>query len=181
MASKPTTGKVKQAEAPADTENPVQASMPALSGIAVSVAESRRSSAVAALEADLTRIDREPLFSASGLPMPEHIRRQRMEGRQNVVDRIERLRGLSGYELVAEFAPQYLPRTEPQEEQVRFEETLRRGAYGPKAVNGAPVVMADPGHLANYRARMAEQAKQAEHEARVRRGREAIALAALAE
>jgi len=186
MAYKPTGGKRGRPKAGLDSHgNPIQQpeAVPEIqpSGPALSVAETRRSDAVRTLEAELARIDREPLFSMSGQPMPEHIRRQRLEGRQHVADNIERLRALSGFELVAEFAPQFLPRTEPQAEPVRFEEMLARGSYGPKAVNGAPVVVADPTHMARYRARMAEQAEQAEHEARVRRGREAIALAALAE
>jgi hypothetical protein len=156
-----------------------QAPMPAPSGIALSVAESRRSEAVGALERSLAVIDRTPLFSASGQPMPEHMRRQRTEARQDIEAKIERLRGLSGYDLASEFASEYLTRTQPQEEPVRLEETLLRGNYGPRAVNGAPVVVADPTYMARYRERMAEQAEQAEHEDRVKRGQEALALAAL--
>jgi hypothetical protein len=185
MASKPTAGKAKPSEAPvreapADTQ-PVQALMPEPTGNTLSVAETRRKNAVGALESELARIDREPLFSMSGQPTPEHIRRQRMEGRQQVAANIERLRALSGIELVAEFAPEFLPRTEPQAEPVRLEETLLRGNYGPRAVNGAPVVVADPTYMACYSARQAEQQAEAEHQARIKQGQEAIALAALAE
>jgi hypothetical protein len=186
MAYKRTEGKVGRPKKGYDSHgNPIQQpeAVPEIqpSGIALSVAETRRSDAVRHLEAELARIDREPVFSMSGQPLPEHIRRQRVEGRRHVAANIERLRALSGYELVAEFAPQFLPRTEPQAEPVRFEETLLRGSYGPKAVNGAPVVVADPTFMARHRARMAEQAEQAEHEARIKRGQEAIALGALAE
>jgi hypothetical protein len=151
------------------------------SGIALDVAESRRHDALGALGRDLAALDRTPVFSVDGQPMPAHIRAQRAEGRQNVVDRIERLRALSGYELVAEFAPQYLPQAAPEVEPVRFEETLNRGQYfATRGTVGAPVVMADPTYPARYQARQAEQQAQAEHEARIKAGQDALALNALA-
>jgi hypothetical protein len=154
--------------------------MPEPSGQALSVASARRHDAVQNLERELARIDREPGFSMSGQPLPEHIRRQRQEGREDVAGKIERLRALSGYELVAEFAPSLLPSDEPEEEPPAINEMLNRGHPNPVTFKvGGKVEMANPSYLAEYNARMAEQQAEAERQQRIKAGQEALALAAL--
>jgi hypothetical protein len=78
-----------------------------------------------------------------------------------LVDEIERLAALDGYELVNRFAPGMLPAAEPAPEPVPFEEALVRGEYLGRPGWTNKTVPVDPDYLRQYRACEAREAVSA--------------------
>jgi hypothetical protein len=181
MAYKPTGGKAGRPKKGTDSHgNPVQPPEPGPTGMALSVAEAKRADAIRRLQNDIALIDSFNPIGASGQQLPAAISSAHAAAREAKLRELERISGLTGWLLVDEFASQFRRPAEPQPEPVRLEETLNRGGYLPRAVKGAAVVEANPGYMAQYRARMAEQEAQAERQRQIKAGQEALALAALA-
>jgi hypothetical protein len=182
MGYKPTGGKAGRPKKGLDSHgNPVQPPRPEPPGIALSVAEARRQDSVRALARELARLDSEPGVSMGGLPLPDAVRMQRQLARQGVAEKLDKLRGLTGYDLVAEFAPQMLPATERLPEPAAISEVFNRGNPLPvRFVPGGQVTPAAPDHMRQYQERRAAQEAEAERQARIIAGQEALALAALA-
>jgi hypothetical protein len=192
MAYKPTGGKRGRPKTGLDSHgNPIQQpeAAPEIqpSGPALSAANARRSATVGQLRLALDSLERSwsatiaSLLSGGASPaIRQQQQAQYEEGRAATLARLAEAEALTGWALVQRFAPESMPPAGPQADPDAWKAGLQRGAMLPRGQVGAAPVVANPGYLAEYQARMAAQEAEAERQARIKQGNEAIALAALA-
>jgi hypothetical protein len=119
-----------------------------------------------------------------GAGAPPTIREQQLgqfeQGRTAIAEKLDEAESPTGWALIQKYAPEWR-KPEPQPEPQDWQDGLARGSMLPRGTVGATVAMASPDYLRQYQERQVREAELAEHQDRVRRGNEALALRALSE